>query len=79
MDTEYCHKCGFLHDPADGDCLGCEMAEELVDLKTRLKNMSDNSGRITKYYVKKCIELEARLKQAEGLIDMEFKHERNKR
>jgi len=33
MDTVYCEKCGLLHDPSDGDCLGCNLTEELKELK----------------------------------------------
>ena len=33
METEYCEKCGVLHDPDDGECLGCQMAIEIKELK----------------------------------------------
>lgn len=29
MDIEYCSKCGLLHDPNDGDCLGCKLTKEM--------------------------------------------------
>jgi len=37
MDTEYCDKCGLLHDPSDGNCLGCEMVKEIKLLKKTIK------------------------------------------
>ena len=33
MDTEYCNKCGLLHDPEDGDCGGCELNREIEVLR----------------------------------------------
>jgi len=29
----YCEECGLLHDPADGDCIGCKLVKENKDLK----------------------------------------------
>lgn len=37
MDTEYCTKCGILHDPNDGECLGCKITQENVKLKKLIK------------------------------------------
>ena len=36
MDTTYCDKCGLLHDPADGDCLGCELIAENKKMREAL-------------------------------------------
>lgn len=33
MDTEYCHACGILHDPNDGDCQGCKLTKRLNKFK----------------------------------------------
>ena len=37
METQYCEKCGLLHDPDDGECLGCAMQKEIDDLKKRIE------------------------------------------
>ena len=37
MDTTYCDKCGLLHDPADGDCLGCELIAENKKMREALE------------------------------------------
>jgi len=34
MDTQYCEKCGLLHDPNDGDCVGCQLRSELRAVNT---------------------------------------------
>lgn len=39
MDTQNCEKCGLLHDPEDGDCLGCEMGIEIQDLKNKVEDL----------------------------------------
>lgn len=33
MGTEYCSKCGLLHDPDDGDCLGCDLVKQIKKLR----------------------------------------------
>jgi hypothetical protein len=46
MTTEYCNKCGLLHDSNDGECLGCEMQKEIKVLKTKIDRAVEmlNSG-----------------------------------
>ncbi len=41
MDTTYCNKCGLLHNPNDGSCLGCEMVKELKLAKECIKKAID--------------------------------------
>lgn len=33
MDTTYCDNCGILHDPEDGDCMGCKQNKIITLLK----------------------------------------------
>ena len=33
METTYCDNCGLLHDPDDGDCLGCKLVKENNKMK----------------------------------------------
>ena len=37
--TEYCNKCGLLHDQNDGECLGCERQKEITQLKSQIEKM----------------------------------------
>ncbi len=37
METEYCNKCGLLHDPEDGECLGCKLVQQLAETKEKLE------------------------------------------
>ncbi len=40
MDAEYCHKCGMLHDPSNGDCQGCQLIHENEEFRQLLKESS---------------------------------------
>lgn len=33
IDTEYCNKCGLLHNPDDGTCLGCKQQKDIQLLR----------------------------------------------
>ena len=39
METEYCNKCGLLHNPSDGDCLGCKMVEQIKEAAKVIKTI----------------------------------------
>lgn len=41
MDTEYCSKCGLLHNPNDGDCLGCEKNKQIKKLESRIVELCE--------------------------------------
>ena len=44
MDTEYCDNCGLLHDPDDGQCLGCKLTAKIKKLKQLLLLTDDVVG-----------------------------------
>lgn len=39
MNTEYCSKCGLLHDPDNGECEGCKLIAENKMLKKQNNKM----------------------------------------
>ena len=65
MDTQYCDNCGLLHDPEDGECLGCKMSKELRILKTAVIECTDGSLGTVNY----ALAVNLRLNKALGEIN----------
>ena len=56
MDTEYCDKCGLLHDPEDGECLGCELQADNNRLREMLISVAKTTHKSKELYEWYCKE-----------------------
>ena len=68
MDTEYCNKCGLLHDPDDGECLGCKMSAELKEFKEKVSKYESEGCLMCQAFIEGSEEWEYRTREAEGKL-----------